>query len=1038
MNQNIDFKKKAYKSIVTSIISATLLSGVIPMKASGEELGSNETEDKDLEVSLLDILGTQLPEEHLESVNALIEMENNNINGLFEEAVLNHYNQEFNNSIELYNMLLVNEGLPEDTIKLIEWLIIQAEDQSEWKNHILKEDEENDVESVVNELDTIEQDNQEIEETKSNENTHNSTNEESNLEDNTYNAGNDELSEKDDSADTSKEKSQVEEYIENSEEELNKEADEAKTDKDQKLDDSAEKSKKETSVYTSSNKARVNITLSADEIYNNVLSGQNASDAWTSANELKKHFPSDSRLVSAINNAAERILSLGQSNHRNRNYSRAIDYYNELLNESLVDKNIVKTAEYLNERASEQRGIEYAATYYNNTINASTASNAWNNAQILKSVYPNDHRKLMALESAANRIFAMGRSSHRKQDYNNARYYYNLLLDEPLLSQDWRNEAKMFYDESLKDEKRITADELYNNVTGAKTATDAWNAAQTFKENYPKDNRISDAIDSAAQRIYAMGTSNHKKGNHTTADIYYSQILSESLISPQLRNRTVKLSTLASKGRRFLSANDYYKNTLNAKTATDAWNTAQEYIDMYPQDSRVNSAVNNAAQRILAMGTSNHRRGKYSNAITYYSQLISEEFISSALKSEVSDLNSLAKKGVKLRSVTDYYNDSLRASTATDAWNSANEGLNRYPGETKLVDALNTAAMRQFSMGQSLHRKGNYSLALTYYNRIFNHKEIDSELNQVVNIFRKKALQSKPLMTASNYRDSSLKASTASSAWNTALEGLTAYPNNDAIESALDKAANRNLSLGRSQFKKGNFSSARTYFDRVYSEVRVSESIRTLAGVFAQQLAPNYKYTVYIDPGHGGKDPGASFGGVDEADLNLSTSLFLRKELEARGYNVVMSRDTDVFLELSDRPFEANEISADVFVGIHYNSMGGAGTARGIETFIYHRVASGFGQETNRNNFIVEDPRIDESLRLADAIHGNLIKRTTMRDRGVKGNNFNVLRNSHIPAMLTELGFLDNAADRNISNTRQYQLTAARAMADGIDSYFGN
>lgn len=1036
MNNNRNFKKKAYKTVVTSIVSATLLSGVIPMSASGEELGSNETDDKDLEVSLSDILSTQVPEEYLESVNTLIDLEENR-NGLFEEAVLSQYNQHFNKAIELYNVLLVNGNLPNDTVKLIEWLITQAEDQADLGNHILKAHEDNLVDPDLDESATVEQDDQSFETDMSKENTQNSAYEEPNLEDNTYNAGNGELSEKENLSATSTEESKVEESIEKNEEELKKGADEAGTDSNQTSDEVADKSNLETSTYTSINKVQVKDSLSADEMYNNVVSGQNASDAWTSANEFQKNYPSDSRLVSAINNAAERILSVGQSNHRNKNYSGATKYYKQLLNNPLVDKNILKTAEYLDEHASNQLSIEYAATYYSDTVNASTASNAWNNAQILKSVYPNDNRKLMALESAANRIFAMGRSSHRKQDYNNARYYYNIILDEPLLSQDWRNEAKMFYDESLKDEKRITANELYNNVIGAKIASEAWNAAQTFKETYPKDNRISDAIDSAAQRIHAMGTSNHKKGNYSTADIYYSKILGESLISPQLRILTVKLNTLSSMNKRFLSANDYYTNTLNAKTATEAWNTAQEYVGMYPEDSKVSNAVNNAAQRILAMGTSNHRRGKLSNAITYYSQLISEGSISSALRSEVNELNNLAKKGKKLRSVTDYYNDSLKASTATDSWNTVNEGLTRYPNESKLVDALNTAAMRQFSLGQSLHRKGNYSLALTYYNRVFGHKEIDTELKQVVSIFRKKALQSKPLMTARNYRDSSMKASTASSAWNIALEGLIAYPDRGDIQNALDKAANRNLSLGRSHFKKDELSTARIYFNRVYNEVRVSESIRTLAGVFAQQLAPNYKHTVYIDAGHGGRDPGASFGGVDEKDLNLSTSLFLKQELETRGYNVVMSRDTDVFIEMSDRPFEANDLFADVFVGIHYNSMGGAGTARGIETFIYHRVASGFGQETNRKNFRVEDPRIDESLRLADAIHGNLINRTTMRDRGVKGNNFNVLRNSHIPAMLTELGFLDNAADRKISNTSQYQLTAAKAMADGIDSYFG-
>lgn len=195
---------------------------------------------------------------------------------------------------------------------------------------------------------------------------------------------------------------------------------------------------------------------------------------------------------------------------------------------------------------------------------------------------------------------------------------------------------------------------------------------------------------------------------------------------------------------------------------------------------------------------------------------------------------------------------------------------------------------------------------------------------------------------------------------------------------------------------------------------------------------------VYVDAGHGGHDPGATYGGVTEASLNLSTSLILRDILRARNYEVVMSRSSDYFVELGDRPKEANSLDVDIFVGIHYNAMGGAaaGTARGIETFIYHRVASGYGQETNRNNFLTDDPRIADSLRLADAIHPLLISRTGMFNRGIKGNNFNVLRETNMPAVLVELGFIDHPSDLARMRTRQYQETASVAIADGIDRYF--
>lgn len=195
------------------------------------------------------------------------------------------------------------------------------------------------------------------------------------------------------------------------------------------------------------------------------------------------------------------------------------------------------------------------------------------------------------------------------------------------------------------------------------------------------------------------------------------------------------------------------------------------------------------------------------------------------------------------------------------------------------------------------------------------------------------------------------------------------------------------------------------------------------------------KRVVYIDPGHGGSDSGAARGGATEKQLNLQVSNYLIPELESMGYLVLTSRDVDKWITLDHRANEANGGEADIFISVHHNAGGGS-SARGIETFIHHRVASGFGQETNRNNFGVNDPRISDSLRLADAVQGNLIRDTGLSNRGVKGNNFSVLRRTTMPAILVELGFMDNATELSIIRSSAYQQKAAKAIATGVERYF--
>lgn len=192
---------------------------------------------------------------------------------------------------------------------------------------------------------------------------------------------------------------------------------------------------------------------------------------------------------------------------------------------------------------------------------------------------------------------------------------------------------------------------------------------------------------------------------------------------------------------------------------------------------------------------------------------------------------------------------------------------------------------------------------------------------------------------------------------------------------------------------------------------------------------------VYVDPGHGGHDRGPVYGGVSEAELNMWTSRYLRNELQATGnYDVVLSRSGDYFIELTERANDANRRYADIFVSVHYNAMG-TGQARGIETFIHHNTYP--QQETNRNNFRTSDPRIAGSLRLADAVHPALISATGFNNRGVKGLNLSVLRNTEMPAILLELGFMDNATELSIIRQAQYQQNAARAIRNGINRYYG-
>ena len=172
---------------------------------------------------------------------------------------------------------------------------------------------------------------------------------------------------------------------------------------------------------------------------------------------------------------------------------------------------------------------------------------------------------------------------------------------------------------------------------------------------------------------------------------------------------------------------------------------------------------------------------------------------------------------------------------------------------------------------------------------------------------------------------------------------------------------------------------------------------------------------VFLDAGHGGKDPGAVGNGLKEKDIVLNVTKKVGEILKHHGIEVEYSRTTDTFLELHERANKANRANAKVFVSVHVNSAANT-QARGVETYHYTNSSQG--------------------ARLARAIQTSIVTSNIFsQNRGVKTANFVVLRQTKMPAALIELGFISNSQDAQILRTKQNEI--AEAVARGILSYLG-
>lgn len=216
---------------------------------------------------------------------------------------------------------------------------------------------------------------------------------------------------------------------------------------------------------------------------------------------------------------------------------------------------------------------------------------------------------------------------------------------------------------------------------------------------------------------------------------------------------------------------------------------------------------------------------------------------------------------------------------------------------------------------------------------------------------------------------------------------------------------------------------------------------KTIEPAFRPTRIPNFPAvtTVVLDPGHGGRDNGARSPYENEKNFTLDVARRVRNALQKAGLRVILTRNTDSFVELADRAAVGNRAKNAIFVSLHFNAADSNPSASGFEIFcVTPRGAPSTAYEQTRERDMVAENGNDHdihSFALANAIYHSMEGRIPMFDRGVKRARFAVLRQSQIPAVLIEGGFLTNASDARKVATKSWRDSYAAAIVGGILEY---
>ena len=251
---------------------------------------------------------------------------------------------------------------------------------------------------------------------------------------------------------------------------------------------------------------------------------------------------------------------------------------------------------------------------------------------------------------------------------------------------------------------------------------------------------------------------------------------------------------------------------------------------------------------------------------------------------------------------------------------------------------------------------------------------------------------------------------------------------------------------------KTNFFALLIFFSLIYPLVSAS----------AAEMPPRDKFVVVIDAGHGGQDPGNSWNGYSEKNISLNIALKVGAELEKLpDVKVIYTRKSDVFVTLAGRAQVANKAEADLFVSIHMN--GHKSQAQGTETFVlglhrnqdnlevamrenqvifleedYEMTYDGFNPNSPESYIgltLMQEEYLDQSILLADLIQKNFTNINKRVNRGVKQAGFLVLRETYMPSVLVEAGFLSNKSEGAYLNSAAGQSSIAESIVRAVKDY---
>ncbi|GEK91049.1 SH3 domain-containing protein [Alkalibacterium kapii] len=362
------------------------------------------------------------------------------------------------------------------------------------------------------------------------------------------------------------------------------------------------------------------------------------------------------------------------------------------------------------------------------------------------------------------------------------------------------------------------ADALYNTSIESSSVTEAWYTAIEGYTKYPNDKRFEYAIEKAAGRSLNYADSLASRDKTDSALAYYKRTLDSPWLTEALTIRATDSITAVEESLMKPSssekADELYNTSINSGSVTEAWYTAVEGYNTYPDDNRFEYAIEKAAVRSLNYADSLEERNDLASALAYYDRTLDSPWLTTTLRNRAETSKTRVSRAIEETDKEALYQASVSSGSVSTAWYKALEGYNKYPGDARFKDAIEKAGVRSLNYADSLEDKGNLDGALAYYGRTLESPWLTSALKDRAETSQARVSQAIEEAEKETLYQESVGSGSVSTSWYTALEGYNKYPNDARFKDAIEKAAIRSLNYADSLEAKGKATNAIPYYAR--------------------------------------------------------------------------------------------------------------------------------------------------------------------------------------------------------------------------------